>query len=325
MQNMSFTNPDQMIPAELHAALDAILAADDQSVFQDSDGLISFVNMASSFVTSNKEYKTGREICDKVSNFFATLRIKVFATLKKYPDKILPGDTVPDSKWDPAVTHYMQNLLAQAGGLTNARVTTESYSITQVITEFSTSFIKILFDATAVPQNIIEDVTKFIQGVGDTLRVGWDDKSKNFSTALLSQCHEAVPVDASGTAVYFPKIKYIYISVNSEQTVFTSPCINVKKLTFNFKYEYYVTALKSSILDENSDDHKRFVGFLNKAQEISYKDADNNLDAILNDTLSDQTKKLEFVADGTNVFSVSLSEYPSVAIDRKGMVERSVK
>src|SRR5262249_50699068 len=98
-----------------------------QSDFQDSDGLISFVNLSSSFVTNNTEFKTGQTVCDKVANFFATLRQSVFTFLKKNPSKVLGDDTVPTTQWDPAVTHYMQFLLTQAGGLTEFVVTAESY------------------------------------------------------------------------------------------------------------------------------------------------------------------------------------------------------
>ncbi|MNN48374.1 hypothetical protein D3C81_1628480 [compost metagenome] len=181
-----------------HALLDAVLAVgdDNQSAFQHSDGLISFVNLSSSFVTSNPEFKTGRAVCDKVSNFFATLRMKVFQTLINHPDKVLPGDKKPTSQWSPAVTHYMQYLLTQAGGLTNYHVTSETYSVTQVITEFNTAFLKIIFDAVTVPESVIADVTSFIQGVGTSLRASWDDRSRNYETAILAQCHEAVPTDS---------------------------------------------------------------------------------------------------------------------------------
>ncbi len=323
MPNMTLTNLDEIKHADPHALLKAIFTTDNTSTFQDSDGLISFVNMSSSFVTDNKEYQTGRAVCDKISNFFATLRIKVFGAFKKGTIKLLPGDAMPDTQWDPAVTHCMQYLLSQAGGLTNFKIVTETYSVTQLITEFSTDIIKMMFDAATIPENIITDVIKFVQGVGQTLRVSWDDKSKHYATTLLGQCHEAVPVDNTGSStVYFPKIKYYYISVDSSQQVFTSPCVKTERLTFNFRYEYYVTGLKASILDTTSDDYKNFVKFLDKAQGVSYKEADNNLDAILGVVSDKPATVLEMLADGTNVFGVDLKEYPSVAIEPPCMIER---
>lgn len=314
LSTMLLCELDQMIDAGPYAALDAVLADDKQSAFQDSDGLISFVNMSSSLVTNNKEYTTGREVCDKISNFFATLRIKVFSYLQKNPNKVLTGDSVPQTQWDAAVTHYMQFLLAQAGGLTNYKVVTETYSVTQVIAEFSTDLIKLLFDAAMVPEAIISDVIKFVQGVGASLRASWDDKSRNYATALLGQCHEAVPVDSSGnTVIYFPKIKYYFISVDSSQQAFTSNCAKVEKLTFNFKYEYYVTGLKASVLDNTSNDYKSFVKFLDKAQNISYKDANEQLDAILDNVTSDTPSTFKGTPD-VNVFGVDLVSYPVVNI-----------
>ena len=289
---LNFQAPQVKVAAQLvgaHALLDELLAAPsaDQAAFKDSDGLISFVNLSSSFVTSNSEFKTGRQVCDKVANFFATLRVKVFQFLQGDPSRVLPSDTPPTTKWDPAVTHYMQFLLSQAGGLTGFKVTTETYSVTQVLTEFNTAFLKLFFDAATVPGNILTDVSNFIQGVGTSLRASWDNRARNYQTALLGQCHEAVPTDSSETTtVYFPKIKYYYLSVDSSQTAFTSPCTSVEKITFNFKYEYYVTALKASLLDTESKDYAAFVGFLDKAQGISYKQAMNNLDAILGNTVS---------------------------------------
>ncbi|TRU57622.1 MAG: hypothetical protein EWV48_18330 [Microcystis aeruginosa Ma_QC_C_20070823_S13] len=310
----------------LNLELDTILASDDkQKAFQDSDGLIGFVNLSSSFVTGNSEFKTGREVCDKVSNFFATLRIKVFAYLQKNPDKVLAGDKKPESQWDSAVTHYMQFLLTQAGGLTNYRVTTETYSFTQLLAEFSTGFVKLFFDAAIVPEAVIADVVNFIEGVGKSLRTSWDDRSRHYQTALLGQCHEAVPTDASGeTTVYFPKIKYYYISMDSSQQEFTSPCAKTQKITFNFKYEYYVTGLKASILDTKSDDYKNFTKFLDKAQGISYKEADNNLDQILNGTVSD-TPSPGFLSTGEyeiDIYGVDLLLYPRVAITPPRTIEK---
>jgi len=302
--------------ANPHELLDSVLALsdDDQSAFQDSDGLISFVNLSSSFVTSNPEFTTGRGVCDKVSNFFATLRIKVFQFLKANPSKVLPGDIAPTSQWSASVTHYMQFLLAQAGGLTNYRVTTETYSVTQVITEFNTAFLKLVFDAVVVPEAVIADVTAFIQGVGNSLRASWDDRERNYETAILAQCHEAVPTDSSGsTTVYFPKIKYYYLSVDSSQQAFTSPCSSVEKITFNFKYEYYVTGLKASILDPNSEDYANFVAFLDKAQGISYQQANNNLDAVLEGTTSPGSSSApaaDVQLDAGQMLGVNLLEYP---------------
>jgi hypothetical protein len=175
----------------------------------------------------------------------------------------------------------------QGGGLTDFSVTSETYSNTQVIVEFSTDFIKLIFDTAAFPESIVDSVVSFIRGVGQTLRASWDDRSRNYQTALLGQCHEAVPVDSSGgTHVYYPKIKFYYLSVNSSQQAFTSDCATVKKITFEFVYEYYVTALKAALADESSADYKSFVAFLDKAQAKSYTDASNNLDAILDSTTS---------------------------------------
>lgn len=317
--------PLLLTPDLLTLELDTILASDDkQKAFQDSDGLIGFVNLSSSFVTTNPEFKTGRSVCDKVSNFFATLRIKVFGFLQKNPNKVLPGDKVPESQWDYAVTHYMQYLLTQAGGLTNYRVTTETYSFTQLLAEFSTDFLKLFFDAAIVPEAVITEVVGFIQGVGKSLRASWDDKSRHYQTALLGQCHEAVPTDESGkTTVYFPKIKYYYISMDSSQQEFTSPCVRTQKITFNFQYQYYVTALKASILDTNSEDYKSFMAFLDKAQGISYKDADNNLDLILNNTVSNSSSLSSTKIGETeiDIYGVDLLSYPCVAITPSPTIE----
>ncbi|HET8841630.1 MAG TPA: hypothetical protein VFN35_09195, partial [Ktedonobacteraceae bacterium] len=299
------------------ALLDEVL--DEQKAFQDSDGLISFVNLASSFVTDSHEFKTGQAVCDKVSNFFATLRQSVYSFLLNNPAKVLKGDINPTSQWDLAVTHYMQFLLTQAGGLTNYVVTSENYSTTQVLTEFSTDFIKLLFDSATVPKNIIGGVVSFIQGVGKSLRTSWDDRARHYQINLLGQCHEAVPTDETGeTYIYFPKIKYYYLSVDSSQQAFTSDCVSVRKITFNFKYESYVTALKASVLDSTSKDYTTFVAFLDKAQNKSYKDASNTLDSILNDT-SSMSPASRLDAD-VNEFGVSLQRYPVVSMKSSASV-----
>ncbi len=291
----------------------------DQSSFQDSDGLISFVNLTSSFVEKSKQFKTGRSVCDKVANFFATMRVKVFAYLKEHPEKVLADDTPPVKQWDPAVTHYMQYLLVQAGGFSSFEVITEEYSSTQVIAEFNTEVLKMIFDAVVVPENILTDMVKFIKGVGTTLRTSWDDRSRSFQTCLLGQCHEAVQADSTGkNFIYFPKVKYYRINVDSSQQEFTSPCTDVKKITFNFTYDYYVTALKASMLDPTSTEYKDFIAFLDEAQGISYKDAKNNLDAILNGVTSQspQPKGLE-----ANVFGVNLMEYPRIEVTSRPKIQ----
>lgn len=306
--------------ADPHAMLDSVLslsalADSDQKAFQDTDGLISFVNLSSSFVTSNPEFTTGRAVGDKVSNFFATLRIKVFQYLTANPTKVLPGDSVPTTQWSASVTHYIQFMLAQSGGLTNYRVSTETYSVTQVITEFNTAFLKLVFDALVVPEAVIAEASAFISGVGNSLRASWDDRSRNYETAVLAQCHEAVPTDSSGeTTVYFPKIKYYYLSIDSSQQAFTSPCTTVEKITFNFRYEYYVTGLKASILDTTSADYKSFVAFLDKAQGISYKEANNNLDAVLEGTTSPgSSAPAGVLLEEGQMLGVNLIEYPRTA------------
>lgn len=309
---MTTSELDRAIAAGPHALLDQVLGDDSQSAFQDSDGLISFVNMSSSLVTNNPQYTTGRAVCDQICNFYSTLRIKVFSYLQSNPGKVLPGDTPPATQWDAAVTHYIQFLLAQSGGLAGAKVVTMTYSYTQVLAEFSTSFVQMIFDAAVVPEAVIQDVTNFLQGVGQSLRASWDDRSRTYSTSVMGQCHEAVPVDATGeTLVYFPKVKYYYISIDSSQQEFSTSCSSVEKITFNFNYEYYVSGLQAAVLDTSSQTYQNFSAFLAKAQQQNYKDANNTLDSILGDTTSNApATKSELGA--VNAFGVNFEEYPRV-------------
>lgn len=284
-------------------------AAATPGTFKDSDGLISFVNLKSSFVTTSPSFTTGQEICDKVATFFASMRIKVFAYLKQNPAKVLPGDTPPVTQWDLSVTKFIQNLLVDAGGFSAFQVVQETFSETQTVVEFSTEIIKMIFDAMVLPENIVADATKFIQGVGSTLRFSWDDKSKSYRTCLVGICHEAVQIDNSGNGYYYlPKIKYYYISVNSSQQEFTSPCVNVQNITFNFTYDYYAVALKASVLDNTTDDYKKFVAFLDKAQDQNYKNADNTLDSVMGTSSTAPATNARITAFGTDI-----SEYPKVA------------
>ncbi|MEL6575852.1 MAG: hypothetical protein AAFQ81_08165 [Pseudomonadota bacterium] len=309
-----------------HTSVDAMLdlimspKASSQDAFQDSDGLISFVNLSSSFVHDNPEFPVGQDVCDQISNFVATLREKTFAAMKSGAIKPLPGDAVPTSQWDLSVTHVMFNLLTESGGLTNFRVTSETYSVTQVIQDFSTSFVKLIFDAALVPEAVITDVTSFIQGVGSSLRVSWDDRSRTYQTVLLGQCHEAVPMDSSGKDFrYFPKIKYYHLNISSHQQEFTTPCSKTKKITFNFKYDYYVTGLAQQVLIKDSPLNKSFTGFLSKAQGVNAKDANNTLDSILDGTTSNG---ISAPGSTLNAFGVNLAEYPVVEIDNAERVER---
>jgi hypothetical protein len=309
---------DKMPLAMAELAVDQLLAGTDQSAFSDSDGLISFVNFESSFVQDNAELPVGRSICDKIANFYSTLRPKVFLAMQRGAINPPPGDPAPATLWDSAVTHYMQFLLQETGGLTNYSITTQSYTVSQFIQDFSTSFVKILFDAVVVPSRIIEDVTNFLQAAGDSLRVSWDDRSRSFQYSLLAQCHEAVRVAATGSRfVYFPKVKFVSIRIDSRQRVFTTPCSRTEVLEFDFEYEYYVTALSAAVLDESSSDNKRMVRFLDKAQGINYEDADNKLDAIL-DSTSDNGAGL--AAFGGSL-EVDLTNYPRAALSPPRMIQ----
>ena len=292
MSGMSLAHLDEILASGPRSLEADLLAASDQGSFQDSDGLMSFVNMSSSLVTNDPQYKTGRDICGKIMNFVSTLRKNVFAYISKDRSKVLPGDAVPTTQWDPAVTHYMQFLLEQTGGLSNFKMFNKTYSSTQAIAEFSTDFTKLIFDAETVPQAIIPGVTQFIQGVGQSLRASWDDRSGHFSIAVLGQLHEAFPVDTAGSSlVYLPKIKYYHVSVDSSQQAFTSSCAGAEKLSFNFNYEYDVFELNYRILDRTSDEYKFLVKFLDKAQLVSYKEASNNLESILEGTVSNPPQR----------------------------------
>ncbi|WP_111707756.1 hypothetical protein [Lutibacter citreus] len=311
-----------------HNLLDAILAPEEnsQSNFQDKDGLISFVNLSSSFVKDNKEFELGQQTCDKISNFIATLRTKVFDKLSSGALKPVGGDPKPKTQWDKAVTHYMFYLLTEMGGLTNFSITSETYSVTQFVMDFNTAFVKILFDAAVVPEAIIGDISSFIGGVGESLRFSWDDKKRTYNNVLLGQCHEAVPMDSTGDYRYFPKIKYYHIVIDSSQQEFTTPCTDTKKVTFNFKYEYYVTGLNSDLFDKKSQLYKDFNAFLDKAQQTNAKDANNKLDQILDGTVSDglnaKPSVLGAIIDpDVNVFGVDLNQYPKVKIQPESAIQ----
>ncbi|SDI09317.1 hypothetical protein SAMN05192558_101660 [Actinokineospora alba] len=286
-----------------------VLAADTGgSAFQDSDGLISFVNLSSDLVNHSPAYKTGTAVFDKIANFISTLRIKTFAAMQKGIIQPLQGDTPPATQWDASVTHVMQHLLQESGGLTDYSITQETYSDTQVLAEFSTSFIKLFFDAVTVPSSIISGISTFISGVGKSLQLGWDNRQRDYQVALLGQCHEAVQENSDGAPVYryFPKLKYYFLRVSSSQTEFTSDCATVRKITFNFQYEYYVTAVAAAVLDTTTADYKSFTDFLNTAQTANYTDAKDKLNAILNGTVSDGP------SHQLSTFNVDLGAYPSM-------------
>ncbi len=303
---------DELLSTASPSTGKASTADDTPGTFQDSDGLVSFVNLSTSFVTKDPKFATGRQVADMVANFFASMRGRVFSYLQANPAKVLPGDTVPATQWDPSVTHFMQNLMVQAGGFSAFQITQETYSETQTTVDFSMDMIKMIFDAMVLPENLVADATKFIQGVGNSLRISWDDRSKSYRTCLVGLCHEAVQTDSSGTNfIYFPKIKYYYISVDSSQQEFTSPCVNVDKVTFNFNYDYYVTAIKASVLDNTTDDYKNFVAFLQKAQNVSFKTASNSLEDVLDSTSSSSPAS----AKGAIDFGVDLNEYPKISVE----------
>ena len=163
----------------------------------------------------------------------------------------------------------------------------------------------------------------FLQGVGDSLRASWDDRSRTYQTAILAQCHEAVQEDETGNDFrYFPKIKYYYINIASQQQEFSSPCSKFEKITFNFTYEYYVTGLASDVLDPTTALYANFVtGFLDKAQAVNYKDASNSLDSILDNTASDTSPSSDTTGPQLGIskvrlndFGVNLKMYPRVDV-----------
>jgi hypothetical protein len=276
-----------------------------QGTFEDSEGLISFVTLSSSLVNGSSAFGVGRAVCDRIINFYATLRGSVYEYLRRNPSKLLPGDTPPITKWDPAVTHYLQFVLHETPGLARSITTTQTYRQTVLLSEFGAAFVQHAFDAQAVPEAAVIELTKFVQYVGTTLRVNWDDKSRSFGTAVLAQCHEAVQVDGSGNnLVYLPKIKYYYVAAEASQRAFTSSCGRTERIAFNFQYEYYVTALRASVLDGTSSDYKSFVALLDKAQSTDYREANNTVDVVLGQTAS--------TPEGTNPFGVDYAGYPRV-------------
>ena len=197
----------------------------------------------------NAEFTTGRAVFDKIANFYSTLRIKVYTAMTSGKIKPLKDDAPPKDQWAPAVTHYMQYMLQEVGALTNYSITEEIYSHTQYLAEFSTGFLKLVFDAVTVPSALISGVTGFISGVGDSLRGSWDDRTRTYSVALLGQCHEAVQENTDPDKPiyrYFPKLKYYYITVAASQSEFSSSCATTRQITFNFSYEYYVTSVAAA-------------------------------------------------------------------------------
>ena len=299
-----------------HAKLAEIMdpVGTSQDAFSDADGLISFVNMSSSFVQNNPEFKTGVTVCDKVSNYFATARQHVFAYLLKNPQDILAGDASPKTQWDPAVTHYLKYLLTNAGGLTNYSVTTETYSHSVVIQDFNADFVKLLFDAIVAPEAVVADAANFIAGVGNSLRTKWSDKSKHFQTAVLSQCHEAVPLSKTdkNAVYYYPKIKYYYLKIDSSQTEFTTPCTDTKVVTFNFQYEYYVTGFAAAVLNNTSKDYTDLVSFLDSAQAINHKMAQNKLNSIMDATSPGAPSGIVKSSGTKGELVGNLEEYPLI-------------
>lgn len=316
-------------PDAARQQLDLILAEPDLFTgaagggrFADSDGLISFINLSTSLVKDNAEFTTGRAVFDKIANFYSTLRIKVYTAMTSGKIKPLKDDAPPKDQWAPAVTHYMQYMLQEVGALTNYSITEEIYSHTQYLAEFSTGFLKLVFDAVTVPSALISGVTGFISGVGDSLRGSWDDRTRTYSVALLGQCHEAVQENTDPDKPiyrYFPKLKYYYITVAASQSEFSSSCATTRQITFNFSYEYYVTSVAAAVLDDKSTEHKKFLAYLDKAQAVNYQEAQNQLNTILDGTVSTSP----VTPDGLGAFDIDLAAYPLVRANRPRRLVRA--
>lgn len=258
-----------------------------QPTFSDGDGLVSFTNLQSSFITGSPQFKTGDILCSKVAKFFAGMRIRIFGYLQKNPSAVLPGDVAPATQWDPAVTNLMQNLITGSGGFGAFMLKQENYSQTRTVVDFSMDMIKMIFDAVALPENLATDAAKFIQGVGDSLRISWDAESKDYKICTVGICHEAVQTDASGNNYYYvPKVKHYYLSIKTSQKQFKSPCVNVETLEFDFVIDSYVAALNPAVLDPTTPDYAKFVAFLDKAFLQDYENVSNTMDAILQNTAS---------------------------------------
>lgn len=245
-----------------------------KSPFQDDGGLIAFTNLSSTLSLSAPAFAIGQSVCDQVCNFFATIRSSIFTFLVQNPNEVLPGDKVPVDQWDFAVTHYMEYLLDSSGGVSGSGLTDVVFSEKQDVEKFSDGFVELMMDTSTAPLSISNDVTKFIQDLGGSIRTQWSNKGNTFNIIVMGQCHEAISATNSpGQVFYVPKIKCYSISADASQKCFTSICSPSKSVSFDFRYECYTTILKDSVLDPASQDHKDFLDFLGRAQEVKYTNA----------------------------------------------------
>lgn len=280
----------------VHAKLNLSVSPDDE-VFEDSDGLITFVNMQSSFITSDPEYKVGKKLCDKITNFYVAFRPAMFEALNSGQILPLSGDKMPTDQWSISVSNQLTQIIYDTGALGSFKQETENYSETQNITEFSTDTFKIMLSALTLPGDLTGSLVKFMEGIGKTLSKTWSKKSKDYSTALQGQMHEAIPVSQKKDFyVYAPKIQYIYVGMNSSQEEFRNGCQDKKEVSFDFKYNRMVALLTSEALDENSEVYKDLIDTLDAARHVSLESAKNKID-ILSKIKSDAEKPKEDVIE----------------------------
>ena len=126
-----------------------------------------------------------------------------------------------------------------------------------------------------------------MESINESLTTEWSEEQESFSTGIQGQMHEAVIYDEAGNYEYVPKVQYIYVHMDSSQKEFRqSRCVTTKKITFNFDYNRMVAMITRDVLQKGSPEYTRFVGFLNKAQDENYEEADSVLDTLMGDTKS---------------------------------------
>lgn len=138
--------------------------------------------------------------------------------------------------------------------------------------EVATKFIETIIGAVVTEGASLADFRNFLQGLGNSIRLGVDKTQKTFSVGSVSIVLTAVQV--GGKAEVLPILKGYFVDFSESDTTVYSNCASARHFTMNFDYRSAVSIFNSGAL-KDAQVKTAFDNFISGNQVDDIKNSSN--------------------------------------------------
>jgi len=222
----------------------------------DSDGLVAWVGTANGIPGGwqSQQDQTYKDLSALLS------------IANAYYNKQSPNNKFNFDLWDQIYQHFPL--------FSASKATDETFHQNIKGVEIAVKFLSMMLDAIVLPSAAVTEFGKFLNGIGDQIKLGTNTSGRNYTCVWNNMTYEFVDI-GGGHFEYVPKLKLYYVNFTQQNRTISTSCGSYQSYDFNLTYKQRVQLFNYQSVPPGSDLRAKFDQFLSGQQQQQIDDSSN--------------------------------------------------